>query len=92
MHMLLQDSALDAGKVNLYKGIILLSNRSSYEVIQNFLPGHVKDSFFYFVRLNIPPYNVYNGMCPGCELVETYDLMHRRSSTHEIAEEYERAQ
>lgn len=76
-------------KVNIYKGIILLTNRSSYETINN-LTANATENCFSYVRLNVPSYNTRNGICPSCSLSEQYKLMHRRASTHKIADEYQR--
>lgn len=90
MYMLLADSGFDMKAVTLFKGIILLSNRSSYDTIQNLLPGHVDDRFFYYMRLNVPSFNTKNRICPACALSKQYLLMRKRASTSVIASEYQR--
>ncbi len=90
VNMLLNDKNFDKDEINIYKGIILLANRSSYDTIYNFLEERTNDSFFYYVGLNLPSYNMRNGNCPACDLVEQYDIMHKRSSTSIIADEYSR--
>lgn len=90
MYMLLADSGFDMKTVTLFKGIILLSNRSSYDTIQNLLPGHVEDRFFYYMRLNVPSFNTKNRICPACALSKQYLLMRKRASTSVIASEYQR--
>lgn len=90
MYMLLSNSGFDMETVSLFKGIILLSNRSSYDTIQNLLPGHVEDGFFYYMRLNVPSYNMKNGICPSCAISSQYLLMRKRASTSVISTEYDR--
>ncbi len=89
IHMLLDDLG-NYDNINIYKGVIVLANRSSYETIQNILPGHVDDDFHFYVNLNVPSYNTQNGRCPSCELERQYHTMHKRSSTYAIANEYNR--
>lgn len=90
IRMLLAQECSNTNNVCVYKGIFVLANRSSYDTIQEVLPGRVETDFHYFMRLNVPLYNTYNGQCPGCELAQQYGLMHKRSSTHVIASEYNR--
>ena len=92
MHMLLYGNNGLPGNAEVFRGIITLANRSSYETIANFLPGHVEDSFFYYARLNVPSYNTNNGLCPACEYAQQYELMHKRSATNAISREYRRLQ
>lgn len=49
MHMFFEGESIEFNNVKLYKGVILLANRSSYETIYNILPGHVEDFFHLFV-------------------------------------------
>lgn len=88
MNMLLTENEKDFVNINIYKGIIVLANRSSYETIQNIMPGRVEQDFNAFMRLNVPSYNTLNGVCPACELAAQYDKMHKRASSPLIAEEY----
>ena len=90
LYMLFSDAGLNMDRVSLYEGIILLSNRSSFDTIQNLLPGRVKSSFFYYMRLNVPSFNTQNRICPACTLSEQYRLMKKRASTSIIAGEYDR--
>ena len=87
MHMLLTKSLSDLEQVSLFEGIIVLLNRSSYDTIQNLIPGRI-EKFFYYLRLNVPSFNTRNGNCPACGLADQYMLMHKRSSTKMIADEY----
>ena len=92
MHMLLCDQKRLLNNAEVFRGIITLASRSSYETLANFLPGHVEDRFFYYARINVPSYNTNNGMCPACEYAEQYELMHKRSATNAISREYRRLQ
>lgn len=89
LNMLLDDSD-ENSNINLFRGIILLANRSSYETISNIIPKYIEDGFFAYVHLKVPSYNTQNGTCPSCNLVNQYTLMHKRSSTPKIAMEYDR--
>lgn len=91
-NMLLCDENGKLDNIEIFKGIITIVNRSSYETISNFLPGHVEDRFLFYSRLNVPSYNTNNGMCPACKYANQYELMHRRSSTNAISQEYRRLQ
>ena len=90
LYMLFSDAGLRMDNVNLYKGIILLSNRSSYDTVQNLLCRKPDHDFFYYMRLNVPSFNTQNRICPACTLSEQYRLMKKRASTNIIAGEYER--
>lgn len=90
INMLLPTDVFNNKRINIYKGIILLANRSSYETINNLLADSAIDNCFYYVRLNVPSYNTRNGICPSCNLSSQYKLMRKRASTHEIADEYDR--
>ena len=90
LYLLFNDSGMDLDSMQIYKGIILLANRSSYDTIQNLLPGRVEKDFHYFVRLNVPSFNTKNGKCPACDLAEKYLLTHKQSSTFLLADEYKR--
>lgn len=92
LHMLLAEAGLKTDRISLYHGIILLSNRSSFETIQNLLTRSLKDSFFYYLRLNVPSFNTKNLICPACTLSAQYHLMKKRSSTNIVAAEYYRLQ
>ena len=90
LYMLFSDAGLRMDRVNLYKGIILLSNRSSFDTVQNLLCRNPQKDSFYYMRLNVPSFNTQNRICPSCTLSEQYRLMKKRSSTNVIADEYER--
>lgn len=90
LYMLFNEAGFDPSKLLLYKGIIVLANRSSYDTIYNFLPGRVDTDFHYFVRLNVPSFNTKNGVCPACSLSEKYRLAHKQASTSLLAREYKR--
>lgn len=90
IRMFFAENGIQDDIIELYKGIIVIANRSSDETIRNLIPGHVKDGFFSYMRLNVPLFNTYNGVCPSCLLAQQYHLMHKRASTHMIAKEYER--
>ncbi len=90
INMLLKSEDLNSENINIYKGIILLTNRSSYETINNLLTDSAMDNCYYYIRLNVPSYNTRNGVCPSCGLSSQYKLMRKRASTHEIADEYAR--
>lgn len=90
INMLLNSEDLNSENINIYKGIILLTNRSSYETINNLLTDSATESCYYYLRLNVPSYNTKNGICPSCGLSSQYKLMRKRASTHEIADEYAR--
>lgn len=90
LYMLLSEYGFEISKLPLYKGIILLANRSSYDTINNLLPGRVEDDFHYFVRVNVPSFNSRNGKCPACDLAEKYRLSHKQASTFLLAGEYRR--
>ena len=88
VNMLLKENDFMTNDVCVYKGIIVLINRSSYDTIRNLLSESVEDSFFAYLRLNVPLYNTFNGICPSCMLAEQYNIMHKRASTHMLANEY----
>ena len=67
-----------------------MANRSSYDTINNLLPGRVEKDFHYFVRVNVPSFNSKNGKCPACDLAEKYLLSHKQASTFLLAKEYRR--
>ena len=90
LYMLLAEAGLRMEKVSLYHGIILLSNRSSYDTIQNLLCQPLEKHFFYYLRLNVPSFNTKNRICPACALSDQYLLMRKRASTNVIAAEYSR--
>lgn len=90
INMLLNSEDLNSENINIYKGIILLTNRSSYETINNLLTDSAMENCYYYLRLNVPSYNTRNGICPSCGLSSQYKLMRKRASTHEIADEYAR--
>ena len=90
LYMLLSEYGLDISNLQLYKGVILLANRSSYDTINNLLPGRVEKYFHYFVRVNVPSFNSRNGKCPACDLAEKYRLSHKQASTFLLAREYRR--
>ena len=90
VYMLLSGFGMDMRCVSLYEGIILLSNRSSYETIQNLLPDKIDQHFYYYMRLNVPSFNTKNSICPACQLTNQYHLMWKRSTTPMIANEYRR--
>ena len=90
LYMLLSESGLSMDRVSLYHGIILLSNRSSYETIHNLLGKRLEGNFFSYLRLNVPSFNTNNRICPACGLAEQYTLMKKRTSTNIIAAEYQR--
>ena len=90
LYMLLPDSGLATNDVSLYKGIILLSNRSSFDTIQNLLGKNAEKSTYYYMRLNVPSFNTNNRICPACDLSEQYLLMKKRAATSIITAEYQR--
>lgn len=92
VNMLLSDSGFDMSITSLFHGIILLSNRSSYDTIHNLVSGEVSEKLFYYMRLNVPSFNTKSSICPACNTAQQYLLMNKRASTGKMALEYKRLQ
>lgn len=92
IRMLLSDCIGEAdmkNRVNLYKSIYVLINRSSRDTIQSFVEDPKRD-FHAFVHLAVPHFNTRSDICPTCKQVEKYQLLVKCSATNRFAEEYQR--
>ncbi|MBD5131121.1 MAG: hypothetical protein HDT28_00780 [Clostridiales bacterium] len=81
MKMLLNEAHLaadDYGRINLFKGIILFVNRSSYESLQQFVRNPETDVYSY-INLGVPNYNTHQGICYDCSFIKKLELEKKRT-------------
>ena len=72
------------GRNFVFKKVILLLNRNAYETAYQWVEKPVED-WVAFIDLQIPPYNMHAGICPGCHVYERFRLLWKRSATNELA-------
>lgn len=89
INMLLAEEGIDLKEnVNIFKKVILLLNRSSYDTIASI----VKDTESQFSALStlvIPSINTLKDSCPICERVKLYDNISKCSATNELYWHYQ---
>lgn len=82
----LQTLYSQAGKgINEFKfeKVFLLVNRSSYETALTWVKDPNKD-WFGFINLRVPSYNTHSNTCPGCRVMDRYELLRKRSAISEL--------
>lgn len=75
------------GRNFVFKKVILLLNRSAYETAYQWVEKPVED-WVAFIDLQIPPYNMHAGICPGCHVYERFRLLWKRSATNKLASHF----
>lgn len=80
--MLFHDAPSSA-QINIFKKVILLTNRSSFDTAATFVHDP-KTDFQAYSTLCIPSYNTSGNRCPACEMVETYQTIAKCSATNTL--------
>lgn len=88
IRMLLSESGL-ASIPAIYKKVILLINRSSFETANTFVEDPETNMEAY-MHISIPPFNTKGDICPSCILRENYILLGKRSASSKLAQHYEK--
>ena len=84
VNMLLEDAGIKAcNHVSLFRKVILLVNRSSYDTI-NAIVDDPEHDFMAYATLAIPTFNTHQGRCPTCDLVDLYQEISKCSATNEL--------
>jgi predicted MPP superfamily phosphohydrolase len=84
--MLLEQSGVDFKREEIFKGIFLLYNRSSFETLNPIVsePGNV----FSFINIRIPSFNMDRDECPTCKIHDLNEKMEAQSSTRAVMRIY----
>lgn len=84
MRLLLAESNEAVPPKHIFSKIILLVNHSSYDTLNNHVTDP-QDNVHAWINLNVPSYNTQADRCPACDLVDSYVLLRKRSSTQSIS-------
>jgi hypothetical protein len=87
--MILKQSGIDLKADEIFKGVFLLFNRSSFETL-NPIVSDPDNMLFSFIGLRLPSFNMDCGECPTCRLRDLNENMERQSSTRDVLEIYHR--
>ncbi len=69
-------------RVDIFKGLIFLVNRSSFETLQLFVKDPIEDVFSY-INLAVPNYNTHQGICYDCNFIKKLELEKKRTVSSE---------
>lgn len=80
---MLMNDATTSENIRIFRKVILLLNRSSYDTAAVFVREPTTD-FVAYATLQIPYYNTLSNSCPACEMVDTYETIAKCSATNEM--------
>ena len=81
LRMLLEEGEIR--KENIFDAVVTLINRNSFDSV-NHMVSKPNEDFYSFLHLNIPTLKINKGLCPNCELDNSYEDIMKRTVNEDL--------